>query len=988
MLRLTFGRSMRLISVAPIFLLCFFGVYGCFPQGTATPSPQSATSIAPVAASTQQSTAINTAFPTTLMATVKDGNGTPVPGATVTFSAPNNGPSGTFAGGMNTVTTDGNGVATAPAFTANLTAGNYTVNATLAGVATPAAFTLTNLTGPPVSVAATGGTPQGATVKTAFSVNLQTIVKDMGGNPVPNVLVTFAVAGAGTASGTFPGGVNTSTTNTNGVATVPFLANSAAGSYTVNATVSGVAAPAPFALTNLAGLPFIITAAAGTPQQVTISSSFLSLQALVKDSSGNPVPNASVTFTAPGSGASGTFASGTSIAAATGADGVATASVAANLTAGSYTVNATVPGVAAPAPFSLTNLAGPPANIAATAGTPQNANINKVFLTNLQTTVTDAGGNLLAGVAVTFAAPGSGASGTFAGGVNTATTGANGVAAVPFTANATAGNYTVNATVPGVGAPAAFSLNNFPPLSIVSVATTPAPIGIYTGLPSRSNYPLRVNQFQSFTATILNDPSNQGVSWSISTSGGCTGPACGGVSNPTPTASCGGVPNQTCAAATYTAPPTIPNLAGPPNVPSPVTFMLTAKSIADPTQSASATIPVSQGVPTGLGWFEIPNTQIEPICPQNPSIQGLLGCEGAIAAWGGGLADTTRNRLLFMGGGHQNYWGNEVYSLDLKSSSPTYLTVNHINSPTLPAADLVSPQSCIEDWGLHPGSTPSISAPAPRETYGDLAYIAHLDKLWLFGGALATNGCRSAGGMWTLDLPTLTWARQDPTLGTQETTTTDIQYSDYDPVSKLVYTYIADNDTLAKYNPDTNTMTELLSHSSFGVTGVGNGVLDPVRHVFFIAGFSSQTGGMNAGKGALVWYDLNTTPFPTFHDLSPLSGMPDPTGCSVTTDSINSPAPVFTTSPGLAYDPVQDKIVAWTGGNSVFVIDTTQTTKATPSVTCTQVTFSAGPPSEQPHGTFGRFRYFPGGVGSGLNFFALVNDWQQNAFTLRLTPAP
>jgi len=41
---------------------------------------------------------------------------------------------------------------------------------------------------------------------------------------------------------------------------------------------------------------------------------------------------------------------------------------------------------------------------------------------------------------------------------------------------------------------------------------------------------------------------------------------------------------------------------------------------------------------------------------------------------------------------------------------------------------------------------------------------------------------------------------------------------------------------------------------------------------------------------------------------------------------------------------------------------------------------SWGPGNQQPNGTYGRFDYFP-----GLGVFALVNDWQQNAYVLRLT---
>ena len=76
---------------------------------------------------TPQTTAVNTAFANPLQATVNDSFGNPVAGATVTFTAPTGGASGTFAGGVNTANTNSAGVATSTVFTANGTAGSYTV---------------------------------------------------------------------------------------------------------------------------------------------------------------------------------------------------------------------------------------------------------------------------------------------------------------------------------------------------------------------------------------------------------------------------------------------------------------------------------------------------------------------------------------------------------------------------------------------------------------------------------------------------------------------------------------------------------------------------------------------------------------------------------------------------------------------------------------------------------------------------------------------
>ena len=110
---------------------------------------------------------------------------------------------------------------------------------------------------------------------------------------------------------------------------------------------------------------------------------------------------------------------------------------------------------------------GPPASVRATAGTPQSTATNTTFSTRLQATVKDANNNPVGGVTVTFTPPSSGASGTFAGGVNTAVTNSSGVAtAATFTANGVVGGpYNVTATVPGLPA-ANFALTNTsgPPL--------------------------------------------------------------------------------------------------------------------------------------------------------------------------------------------------------------------------------------------------------------------------------------------------------------------------------------------------------------------------------------------------------------------------------------------------------------------------------------------------------------------------------------------
>jgi uncharacterized protein (TIGR03437 family) len=119
----------------------------------------------------------------------------------------------------------------------------------------------------------------------------------------------------------------------------------------------------------------------------------------------------------------------------------------------------------------------PPASIAATAGTPQTAFVGTSFATKMQVIVTNTLGYPSPGVTATFAAPGSGSSGTFAGASNiaTAVTNAAGIAtAPPFTANQTPGGpYNVTVSVTGVATAANFELTNAPPAVNVILQTSP-----------------------------------------------------------------------------------------------------------------------------------------------------------------------------------------------------------------------------------------------------------------------------------------------------------------------------------------------------------------------------------------------------------------------------------------------------------------------------------------------------------------------------------
>ena len=523
-----------------------------------------------------QSTTVNAAFAAPLVATVKDAGGNPVSGVNVTFSAPGFGASGTFSGGVTlvTVATNASGVATSPAFTANGTPGAYAVTAAANGILTQASFALTNSAGTPGSIAASSGTPQSAAINTAFAAPLVALVKDTHGNPLSGVSVTFTAPGSG-ASATFFGGGTTATVTTgaSGLATSPALtANATAGSYSITAAVNGVSTPTSFSLTNNAGAPASVTATSGGGQSAPVGTAFANpLVATVKDAGGNPVNGITVTFSAPIFGASAAFAGSTTISATTNASGMATSpTMTANGTIGGpYTITGSVNGVLTSATYSETNTGGPPASIVATSGSPQSAQINTAFAAPLVATVRDSGGNPSPGVAVTFTAPGSGASGTFAGGGTSAvaTTNASGMATSPaFTGNGTAGGYTITGAVAGVGSPASFSLTNTagPPASITATSGSPQSAQITTAFAA------------PFVATVKDAGGNpaSGVSVTFTAPGsGASGSFAGGGTTASVTTNASGVATSPVFTANGTA-------GGPYNITASVSGVSTPASYA------------------------------------------------------------------------------------------------------------------------------------------------------------------------------------------------------------------------------------------------------------------------------------------------------------------------------------------------------------------------------------------------------------------------
>jgi len=378
-----------------------------------------------------QTTTVGTAVSTAPAVRIVTTAGAPVAGVTVTFVASNGGAV------TNAVqTTNSDGVATIGGWTLSTVAGPNVLTVTAGPLSTT--FSAFGAAGVAANIVKVAGDGQSAPVNTTVATSPSVRVTDANGNPVANVSMTFTVTGGG---GSVTGA--TQTTNGSGVATVgAWTLGASSGTNTLSAstssllaTFSATATPASAgSMSKSAG--DLLTAAAGTA--VTPAPSVR-----VVDSTGAPSVGATVTFAVASGEGSVTGASQT-----TNASGIATvgswtlgrATGANSLVATSRSLSVT---------FTATAIAGPPATMTKLAGDGQTATVGTSVANAPSVTVTDANGNAVSGVAVTFAIASGG--GSIAG--STQTTDANGIAtAGSWMLGATAGANTLTATAGSLSA--------------------------------------------------------------------------------------------------------------------------------------------------------------------------------------------------------------------------------------------------------------------------------------------------------------------------------------------------------------------------------------------------------------------------------------------------------------------------------------------------------------------------------------------------------
>ncbi|MCX6132220.1 MAG: FG-GAP-like repeat-containing protein [Ignavibacteriales bacterium] len=410
-----------------------------------------------------QSVSINAPLPSPLVVKVTDQGGNPVSGVGVTFaisSAPT-GASGQSLSIVNAITNSVGQVSSV--LTVGGKKGTYTVTATSSGLSgSPITFTATAGGGAATTIALTSGNNQSAQIGLGIPNPFVVTIVDQGGNGVSGVNVSYAITSVPTGAAGQSLSTSSAVTNANGQSSTILTLGNKTGAYVVTAASAGLAGnPVLFTATATIGPAKTITLTSGNGQSAPNGSALTSpFVVTVTDDGGNPVPGVTISFgfTSTPAGAAGHMLS--AMNATTNVNGQALTTLTLGNKAGSYLVTATSGNLnGSPVTFSATATTSVPTTMSLTSGSIQSAAINNPLPNPFVVTITDASGNPVQGVGVSFAiasTPG-GATGQSLS-IISGVTNSSGQTSTTLTLGNRIGAYSVNASASGLnGSPITFT---------------------------------------------------------------------------------------------------------------------------------------------------------------------------------------------------------------------------------------------------------------------------------------------------------------------------------------------------------------------------------------------------------------------------------------------------------------------------------------------------------------------------------------------------
>ncbi|HLP43143.1 MAG TPA: hypothetical protein VK465_16680, partial [Fibrobacteria bacterium] len=333
-------------------------------------------------------------------------------------------------------------------------------------------------------------------------------------------------------------------------------------------------------------------------------------------------------------------------------------------------------------------------------------------------------------------------------------------------------------------------------------------------------------------------------------------------------------------------------------------------------------------------WHEVPNSNLDAVA-QTPKPPGWSYFRETMD-YNGGAFDTRRNRLLVTLGGYTAYAGNEIYAFDVDSLK--WFRIK--NGSTYYDTD-----DTLFAYYKNGGAVPDSQQPRPGYTFDQIEYDSTSDNLHVFGVPFAYKNGTTWRNIHRLNLSTLNWSYGG-----------DIGHDIYggsvsarDPATGKIW-FLGNGTTswMSSYSPSTGVrMDHGDAWSGDGIASYQTGAIMPPKNRF-----------ISIGGGAANYWNLVTSGNTDRQTLATL-------GC----DSLKA-----VHGPGFEWSKVDNKMVGWAGGTSVYTMDTTFTCSEVPASGSNTVT----PESPERYGTFGRWRYIP-----KYNVFMVVNSPNGNVYFYR-----
>ena len=358
----------------------------------------------------------------------------------------------------------------------------------------------------------------------------------------------------------------------------------------------------------------------------------------------------------------------------------------------------------------------------------------------------------------------------------------------------------------------------------------------------------------------------------------------------------------------------------------------------------SLVLAIAPSLAYGGVWKELPETTLKNSSVVQKYSENFGPLNRVIGAWGGGVLDTRRDQLVIWGGGHGDSARNEIYAFSLKSGKWLRLT----DGGPLPVdkGGRAWPKNrCIDEMPIGSGD------PVARHPYGNMAYIAHADRLFAYGGSRACGSGGFGNDTWTFSFSEGTWKKMNPSGSSPGR---KVLVAQYDEQTKLVW--VRSKEALYTYDFDDNAWSQVGKGYISGLDK-SSGAIDTKRRQFVIVGPSG------------VWtIDLD--------GFSKNAEKIETTGANLGKKGIAR------RSPGFDYDPKLDRFVLWAASDvdetpgTVYFLDwdKKEWTMEKPA---------GGPRGSGARGTFGRWRYAP-----NLDAFVGVNSVGRNIFLFASKDTP